>query len=107
MTFSLVDAVLFAALVVTTTSVLVVYRRLRSMNRMLVAYMAASEETARALDGAAKTVACLNTETRALITALIARSSEASCILHDLGREQRHLHLVPKPGDDLRQIPRP
>ncbi|MBN9023980.1 MAG: hypothetical protein J0H08_18265 [Rhizobiales bacterium] len=92
MTFSLVDALLFAALVVTTTSVLVVYRRLRSMNRMLVAYMAASEETARA---------------RALITALIARSSEASCILHDLGREQRHLHLVPKPGDDLRQIPRP
>lgn len=102
MTFSLVDAALFAALLATTVSVLVVYRRLRTMNRMLSEYMAASEATAHALDGAVKAVACLNTETRMLITALATRSSEASGILHDLGREQRRFQVV-RSGDATQQ----
>ncbi len=106
MTFSLVDAALLVALLTTTVSVVLVYRRLRKMNRMLVEYQAATESTARALDGAVKAVACLNTETRALINALIARAAEANCILEDLDREQRRFHVVNAPAEPARQSSR-
>lgn len=106
MTFSLVDLALFVALLATTASVLLVYRRLRAMNRMLAEYQAASEATARALDGAAQAVALLNTETRTLIDALIARSSEANGILEDLGRERRRFQVVRPAGDVLPLPPR-
>ena len=106
MTFSLVDAALLAALLTTTVSVLLVYRRLRKMNRMLVEYQAATESTARALDGAVKAVACLNTETRTLLNALIARATEANGILEDLGREQRRFQVVRSTAEPLRQSPR-
>jgi ABC-type transporter Mla subunit MlaD len=106
MTFSLVDLALFVALLATTASVLLVYRRLRAMNRMLAEYQAASEATARALDNAVQAVAVLNTETRTLITALIARSSEASGILEEIGRERRRFQVVHDSRDVIPLPPR-
>jgi hypothetical protein len=94
MTFSLADIALFTALVATTASVLLVYRRLRTMGRMLAEYQAASESSARALENAVRAVGNLNAETRTLVAVLDSRPSESNGPLEDSARERRRLQLV-------------
>lgn len=94
MTFSLVDLVLFVALAATTVSVLLVYRRLRTMGRMLAEYQLASDASARALERAVLAVGSLNAETRTLVSALGTRPGEAGGASEDPGRERRRLQLV-------------
>ena len=94
MTFSLVDLALFVALAATTASVLLVYRRLRTMGRMLAEYQAASETSARALERAVLAVGSLNAETRTLVSVLGTRPGDSVGSHDDPARERRRLQLV-------------
>lgn len=92
--YSLVDLGLFAALVVTSASVLLVYFRLKALTRALGEYRTVFEATAGSLEKAATAVDLLNADSRALVAALIARTSEANGVLAGLTRESRRLELV-------------
>jgi hypothetical protein len=108
-TFSLVDLGLFVALAVTSVSVLLVYFRLKAMGRALAEYRSAFEATERSLEKATAAVQTLNGDSRALVTALVARTTEASGVLANLTREGRRLDVAkvtPFPGPNRLRDPR-
>ena len=81
---SLVNAVLFLALVLTSIIVVAMYRKLKQLDAYHAEYKLVFDQTAEALGAAAEAVRSFGTEGRELLEALGKRTDEARAVLADL-----------------------
>ena len=84
MTSSLVDAVLFLALVLTSTCVGAMYLKLRRLDAYHAEYKGVFDQTAEALGSARDAIRDFTTEGREVLEALSAKIDEARAALSDL-----------------------
>ncbi|WP_127090870.1 hypothetical protein [Aquabacter cavernae] len=83
-----VDLVLLVALVITSTVVVMLYLKLRSLRVSQAEYEHALGETVAALDTAREAVALLNKDGRNLILSLGKKIDEAQSVIVELDRRQ-------------------
>ncbi|RVU15607.1 hypothetical protein [Methylobacterium oryzihabitans] len=89
MTSSVVDAVLFAALLLTCACVLPMYLKLKRLDRVQAEYGRAFAETSRALAQAGEAVRGFTGEGREVLDALSAKIDEARATLAELEAGRR------------------
>ncbi|MEP9375431.1 hypothetical protein ABLE91_01860 [Aquabacter sp. CN5-332] len=83
-----VDLVLLAALVVTSTVVVMLYRKLSALRTSQTEYEHALGETVAALNTAREAVDVLNRDGRSLIVSLGSKIDEAQSLIIELDRRQ-------------------
>jgi hypothetical protein len=82
---SLANALLFVALVATSTIVAVMYRKLKRLDAYHAEYKAIFDQTAEALSSAQKAVAGFSQESRDTLVALGAKVEEAKILINEIG----------------------
>ena len=92
---SLVNAVLFAALVLTSVIVVAMYRKLKQLDAYHAEYKLVFDRTAEALGSAGEAVNSFKTEGRELLEALGARIEEARAVMTDLEALTRAAERAP------------
>ncbi|MFC4173641.1 hypothetical protein ACFOYU_16520 [Microvirga sp. GCM10011540] len=95
---SLVNAVLFLALVMTSVCVLIMYRKLKSFEAHQSEYKRAFGQTSDALRAAGNAVQTFSTEGREILSALEERIEEARAVIAEL--EARSPQPQPHTGRD-------
>jgi hypothetical protein len=91
---SLANAILFLALVTTSVIVVVMYRKLKRLDRYHAEYKQIFDKTGKALLGAQTAVASFGTEGKEMLTLLAARIEEAKALagqLESLTQDARRL----------------
>lgn len=105
---SLVNAVLFLALMLTSAIVVAMYRKLKKLDAYHAEYKLVFDQTAEALGSARDAVRSFATEGRELLEALDARIDEARAVKADLEaatgnakqwREQHSSAIVTSPSN--------
>ncbi|MCB5177721.1 hypothetical protein [Microvirga lenta] len=86
---SLVNAVLFIALVMTSVCVLLMYRKLKSFEAHQSEYKRAFSQTSEALKAAGNAVQTFSSEGRGVLSALESKIEEARSVIAELEARDR------------------
>lgn len=107
MIFSPGEAVLFVALVVTSTCVVLMYRKLGNLSAYQRDYRVALDDSANALHHARNAMALLNDDSRELLTLLSHKIQDAETLLWQLNQAQSAAGSKPGNGSAGGSTPSP
>lgn len=102
---SIVDAVLFAALVLTTASVVLMYRKLKRLDAYHEDYRRIFADTERAMNAARDAVNALNGEGREMVAELGRGIEEARRLITEIDARRDGAPPAPTAADDVATRP--